>query len=212
MATYYNYFGPDFYYTIFNNGWAGWGDKDTFPMALKATHEDYFQVSHDIITIFLTDSQLGIGMIQSNPLNQSAAEPMFLHSNIVKWSMREFSCLGCNDQEHYSSHYHLEDGDSPVNQHLKEGKRIFAMGTLKESGIDPEPLMWKSIEETACRSAAWGVPQACKQTRKYMEKTFGYKFVKSKHSSPIGMGSDYCVADVVTEGSQSTVSSLSPSG
>ena len=199
LATYYNYYGPDFYYTLFNNGWAGWGDKDTFAMALRATYEPWVQIAHPIITIFLTGTMLGIGMIQASPLNDTVHDPMFLHSNMVKWSMREFSCIGCDDQPGYASHYHLEDPKSLVNTHLKEGKRIFKVEPMREFGIDPEPLMWKTLEHTACRSAVWGHDQACKQTRQYMEKTFGFKFQKSDYTSIIGMGKDYCLVDPVPD-------------
>ena len=164
-------------------------------MALRATYEPWAQVAHGIITIFLTETTLGIGMIQSSPLNETIVDPMFLHSNMVKWSMREFSCVGCDDQPGYSSHYHLEDPHSPINPLLKDGKRIFKVEAMKQFGIDPEPLLWKSIEHTACRSTVWGNEQVCQQTRHYMEKTFGFKFQRSEYKSILGTGKEYCLVD-----------------
>ena len=73
------------------------------------------------------------------------------------------------------------------------------MEPMREFGIDPEPLMWKTLEHTACRSAVWGKDQLCKQTRQHMEKTFGFKFQKSDYTSIIGMGKDYCLVDPVPD-------------
>ena len=195
LATYYNYYGPDFYYTIFNNGWAGWGDKDTFSMALKASNEPWVQIKHDIVTLFLSGTLLGIGMLQSNPLNETGLNPMFLHSNMVKWSMREFSCMECDDQPNYSSRYHLEDARSTPHAHLKEGKRLFAPDWFNKHGIDPEPMMWRTLEHAACRSRVWGHKQVCEQTRWFMQKAFGYQLLKSDFKSVIGTGKDYCLVD-----------------
>ena len=168
-------------------------------MALKATGESYHQISHKIVTTFVTGTLLGIGMIQASPLNLTYHDPMFLHSNIVKWSMRDFSCVKCDDLPNHHPHYHLEDGDSPVHTHLKEGKRIFAMAQMDDKNIDPEPIMWKTVEHAACRSAAWGNDQVCKQTRAYMEKVFGFKFRRSRFASAVGNGNQYCMVDPGTD-------------
>ena len=195
LATYYNYYGPDYYYTVFNNGWAGWGDKDTFPMALKATGELYHQISHDIITVFVTGTLLGIGMIQANPKNQVARKPLFLHSNIVKWSMRDLLCKNCTEIPGHTHHYHLDNPQSPVNVHLSEGRRIFATEQLFENNIDPEPLIWKTVEHTACRSAVWGNDQVCRQARDYMQKTFGFRLQESKLAAAVGYAKGNCLLD-----------------
>ncbi|KAL9122736.1 MAG: hypothetical protein Q9187_000717 [Circinaria calcarea] len=195
LATYYNYYGSRYYYTLISQGWAGWGDKDTFPMALKAYREPYYQVPHDIITAFVYGTTHGVGMVQSNPANDTSAEPLFLHSNIVKWSVEEFLCLGCPPSTNKaSSTSALENTGSPIHSHLKEGKRIFATESFKEAGMDPEPLLWKCMEYSACRSV-WGSSQLCKQTRDYMTKTFRYQFKPSRTASMIGYGDRVCVVD-----------------
>jgi hypothetical protein len=164
-------------------------------MAMKALGEKYYQVPHPIVTTFVTGSLLGIGMMQASPLNKTEHVPMFLHSNIIKWSMRDLACQGCNDIPNHRPRYHLENKDSPIHNILKEGKRIFAMAQMNEKHIDPEPTMWKTVEFAACRSTVWGNDQVCKQTRWYMEKTFGFKFKKSTLASAVGNGNQYCVID-----------------
>lgn len=194
LATFYNYLGPTYYYSLLNNGWAGWGDKDTFPMALKALDEPYFQVPHGIITLFVTKESgppHGIGMVQADPA-EAGRVPLFLHSNIVKWGMREFLCLGCvspgTGQKAVS---HLENVDSAIHSHLGQGKRIFGTNELAVHGMDPEPLLWKCMEHTACRTV-WGSEQMCSRAREHMAKTFGFTFRKGR------FGSDTCVVDPAT--------------
>ena len=160
-------------------------------MALKAYREPYHQVPHGIMTVFVNGTVLGIGMVQSNPANDTNAEPLFLHSNIIKWSVGEFLCGGCPPPAKASA---LENAESPIHSHLKEGKRVFATQLLEEAGVDPEPLLWKCMEHSACGSV-WGSSQLCEQTRDYMKKTFGYQFKSSRIASMIGYGDRVCVVN-----------------
>ena len=164
-------------------------------MALKAMDEPYFQVTHDIITVFVEGTLLGIGMVQADPTNTTGTSPMFLHSNIVKWSMRDFLCVGCpaisGDGGFVS---HLESTSSPIHTHLLEGKRIFATNQLAEHQMDPEPLIWKVIEKTACRSV-WGNAQVCKQARDHMSRVFGFKFTTSRFGWLFGNAGTVCIID-----------------
>ena len=200
LAAFYNYYGPDYYYTVFNNGWAGWGDKDTFPVALKTAREPYHHIPNDILTLFVPGTLLGIGMVQSAPSNDTPepkalssdvtahvpapahappGDPLFLHSNIVKWSMRNFLC----DPEHCAPLFpgspvilHRVDAGSPIHAHLKDGRRVFSPDALAGLGSDPEPAMWKAFEHTACRSRAWRDATLCNRAREHMRQAFGFKF------------------------------------
>ena len=164
-------------------------------MALKAFREPYYQVHHNIMTVFVNGTLLGIGMVQSDPANDTHPEPLFLHSNIVKWSVIDFLCVGCPTHIFSAGSVSaLENSQSPINSHLKEGKRIFATQQLKEAGLDPEPLIWRCMEHTACRSV-WGNMQLCRQTRDYMMKTFGFQFRSSGIASFLGYGDRMCVVD-----------------
>lgn len=162
-------------------------------MALKALQEPYFQVKHGIITTFVTGTLDGIGMIQANPKNETHHQPMFLHSNIIKWSMRNLACQGCADIPGHPHHYHLEDKKSQIHSHLTEGQRIFSMAQMDQMGVDPEPIMWKAVEWTACQSAVWGNDQVCQQVRQYMRKALGYEFKRSKIASAVGNGKQFCM-------------------
>ncbi|KAK8914862.1 hypothetical protein H634G_02077 [Metarhizium anisopliae BRIP 53293] len=179
LAAYYNYFGPDFWYTVFNNGWQGWGDKDTFPAALKAAQQDYYQVSHEIVTLFVQGTSDGIGMLQPDPTNNAKHMPLFLHTNMIKWGARELLCTeNCDKIKGQGGHpFHMIDERSQIYKHLREGMRIFAVGQLFQGNIDPEPDMWRVVEHNACRTsrASWHM---CKNARSHMERTFGFDFTE----------------------------------
>lgn len=211
LATYYNYFGPDFYYTLISSNYAGWGDKDTFPWAMRALGETFYQVPHDIVTVFHTatkdDKRTGVGMAQADPRNEEAWSPMFLHNNIIKWSMREFLCEDCDviwfdsskpkpDQpKKFESLY--TKTDSSIYGNLHENKRILSSKAFDAVGLDPEPMIWKALEYTACRSKAWGSQQLCDHARGHMRETFGFDFRPTRVASATGgeYGEAMCVID-----------------
>lgn len=156
-------------------------------MALKAYKEPYHQVPHSIHTIFVNGTTLGVAMVQADPTNETFADPLFLHSNIVKWSVSEFFCVGCSTAPaKIGIPSALEDPRSPIQSHLKDAKRIFSTIQFEEKGLDPEPKIWKCMEHTACRTV-WGDAQLCTQTREHMSKVFGFRFNSQ--------GNEVCVVD-----------------
>lgn len=163
-------------------------------MALKALEEPYYQIHQEIVTVFVTGTVLGIGMVQADPTNETNSKPMFLHSNIIKWSMRDFNCLGCWALDAVGgSISHIENPSSPIQKLLLEHKRIFAEDQLIDMGMDPEPLIWKVMEQLACRSV-WGNIQLCGQAREHMTTAFGYQFKASWMAKLLGYGDRICAA------------------
>ena len=130
-------------------------------------------VPHQLRTLFVNGTDQGIGMLQGDPTNLDKYSPMFLHSNMIKWSIRNFMCLGCPFDEVPMSF--LERPDAPINAHLKKHQRIFNQEAMHFMGIDPEHLIWKSMEHTACRSV-WKDNGLCVRTRAHMTETFGHRF------------------------------------
>jgi alpha 1,2-mannosyltransferase len=177
LAAYYNFHGPNFYYSAISNGYAGWGDKDTFPIAMRAMKQQAYQIPHSIDTIFLDGQIKGIGMLQANPGIPGVRSPIFLHANIIKWSIRSFFCFNCpiDPSVPNPGPSHFENSGSDIHQKLHDGGRIFNPTSFDKYGLDPEPYIWKVFEHDACRSA-WGNEQLCKSTRQHMVKTFGYRF------------------------------------
>ena len=162
-------------------------------MALRSLHQEYYTVPHDLKTLFVNGTTHGIGMLQADPNNQTGYEPMFLHSNVVKWGVRAFMCIGCaSDPIDAISLSALENPESSIYRHLKEHYRIFKVEDMEPMGIDPEPLIWKSMEHTACRSV-WKDNGLCTRTREHMEKTFGHQFRIGRIAGLLGYGDRVCI-------------------
>ncbi|KAL3481364.1 mannosyltransferase putative-domain-containing protein [Aspergillus californicus] len=73
LAAYYNYHGPDYYYTLLGQGAPGAGDKDTFLHAASALNEAFYAVSETLVDIGNVkpwDSQVAInaGYVQADPI------------------------------------------------------------------------------------------------------------------------------------------------
>lgn len=178
---------------MISQGWAGWGDKDTFLVALRSLRQEYYMVPHKLKTLFINGTDAGIGMLQADPTKPNNYEPMFLHSNIIKWSIRGFLCIGCATQAidpvKVSA---LENPKSPINRHLKEHRRIFSLTDMQSMNIDPEPSIWRSFEHVACRSY-WQDEGLCNRTREHMEQTFGFQFQKGWASLVTGGEEQICL-------------------
>jgi alpha 1,2-mannosyltransferase len=213
LATYYNYYGKRFYYYLLNNGWSGWGDKDTFAAALIATEEPWYQVPQGIHTLWLYDVDLfGLAMLQTDPRSQEpmspqgwSPSPFVMHANTCKWSINHF--FGRADQEqpvsdqHISEHPHrkapyYENEAALAHKSLRDGQRLLKTESYEFLGVDPEILLWKAMEHTACRSKAWGEADTCTRTRNHMVRTFGFGFVKDTGMrAKIYDHDEFCIVD-----------------
>ncbi|KAL2829861.1 mannosyltransferase putative-domain-containing protein [Aspergillus pseudoustus] len=77
LAAYYNYYGPDYYYTLLDQGAPGAGDKDTFLQAATALDEPFYAVSErtaDVGNITPWNSEVAInaGYLQADPIEDFA--------------------------------------------------------------------------------------------------------------------------------------------
>jgi alpha 1,2-mannosyltransferase len=219
LATYYNYYGPDLYYTLLNYGFAGWGDKDTFPAALRALGEPYFFIPHPPENVWSADrvDDRRVGMLQMSPTSKSdvdKAMAMFLHATTIKWSHRDFLCTGClpiwhtdNDYDPFTSRF--ENSIDELNGRLHGNQRLIDKGILEhveadEDGLkaDPEWKIWRAMEFASCRSKAWRHGRTCETGRRYMVETFGFTFtneqgkkVEVTDGKVPGMEEEVCLAD-----------------
>lgn len=176
-------------------------------------NETFYKVEHNIDTVFQlanskTDMFHGIGMLQADPRNHSEHNTLFLHCNIIKWSMRDFFCDGCRDA--WATHRdtygkvpkwkgRFENPDDDVYENLHSNMRIFNHAAFAKDGLDPEPLLWKVLEHTACRSKAWGSEQVCGHVRRYMRRTFGFHFYELNRTRIASSEKDLDVWDEATD-------------
>lgn len=70
LATYFNMYGPKFFYRLLGQGAPGDGDKDTFIAAAHVLGERFYQVKSYIQTVghFEPDGFHGVAMLQKDPL------------------------------------------------------------------------------------------------------------------------------------------------
>lgn len=86
LAYYYNYYGPQYFYPLFSQGFPGEGDKETFYLASRVTGDNsYLITGHTTKSFGYKDKQgayVGQGILQTDPSNFS--KYWFLHINYPK--------------------------------------------------------------------------------------------------------------------------------
>lgn len=86
LAYYYNYYGPEYFYPLFSQGFPGEGDKETFYLASRVTGEtSYLITGHKTKSFGYKNKQgayVGQGILQTDPSNFS--KYWFLHANYPK--------------------------------------------------------------------------------------------------------------------------------
>ncbi|KAK6543923.1 hypothetical protein TWF694_000641 [Orbilia ellipsospora] len=71
LATYYNHYGPAYYYPLMSQGAPGQGDKETFAWAAMVFEEPFYAVRQGVQALGRFDSKgdhLGSAMVQHNPI------------------------------------------------------------------------------------------------------------------------------------------------
>lgn len=167
LATYYNYYGPDYYYLLQSQGGPGQGDKETFPWAAVAMDEQFYSVNHPVTSLGRHDTNgewLGSGMIQYDPVHDFFAstqqpaitpvnggtksrrietKPLFIHANFPKYDPATIF----NDDIHGIR--------SPVRD--SNGTYVRCWFPLEENmsffGFDLERRFWTAMQDTACGAA-----------------------------------------------------------
>lgn len=71
LATYYNFYGPDYYYLLQSQGGPGAGDKETYGLAAEALDEPVYFVARHVQSLGRHDDKdnwIGTGMTQFDPV------------------------------------------------------------------------------------------------------------------------------------------------
>lgn len=173
LATYYNYYGPGLYYTLFSQGAQGEGDKESFLHAALALEKPFYDVRTPVRVIgqWLNGTWHTAGMKQSDPIedwslsradsdsedeskdkaeHEEDARPMFIHNNLVKMDVAHvFESI--ND-------WRNETGDL-----------VKLWGTtddvVRQFGYDVERVLWEELCAAACEIDG----SSCERTKKHFE-------------------------------------------
>lgn len=142
VATYYNYYGPSYYYPLLTQGGPGEGDKETFLAGARAVDAPFYQVSEPVRVLGYKErgEQHGVAMLQSNPVDDYVALvkplPFTVHANFPKMDPNT-----------------LFNQDGPAINHLTgEHHRLWGDKdqTIATFGMDVERELWDEIRHVAC--------------------------------------------------------------
>ncbi|POS80232.1 alpha-1,2-mannosyltransferase [Diaporthe helianthi] len=173
LATYYNIFGPDYYYPLLSQGALGEGDKETFLAAAVALNATYYRIKTPAASLGRHDgaTQKGTAMVQHLPsddlkhesTSRESIRPMFLHSNTPKMNAG-----------------HLVDEGDLVS--VDGETRLRLLGSkdelVKRFGFDVEQSIWDIMLQTGCELQdiieEWkGRKRMCERLAEHYKKVFG---------------------------------------
>ncbi|KAL4918041.1 mannosyltransferase putative-domain-containing protein [Aspergillus aurantiobrunneus] len=184
LSTYYNLWGPSYYYALLSQGATGEGDKETFVAAAIAVNEPYYQVTEDIVAIghkIGRGSLAGSAMVQFDPAEDyalhSSAEatgtpsetprPFFIHANFPKFDPATIF------EPHEVNPAFTDDGS--YTRAWTTPKDV-----IESFSSDIEKHYWREILWTACelenKFRSWGRKKGvCMGVKKYWKAVFADK-------------------------------------
>ncbi|KAK5049107.1 hypothetical protein LTR84_005530 [Exophiala bonariae] len=193
LATYYNFYGPMYYYPLLSQGAPGEGDKETFAWAATVFGEPFHAVRDPVKALGRLDSSgtfLGSAMVQHDPSVNFAREPntrgasdhsdlfsshviaprpLFIHANFPKFDPSTIFTEG-NDRTGIGGPTRDSNGTS-IRCWMDKEKAI------ERFGFDVEYRFWEEIRGTACEYerhfGCWkGKEGICKRVTKYWYDVF----------------------------------------
>lgn len=185
LATYYNIYGPDYFYPLLSQGAMGQGDKETFMAAAVVMNQPYYRVRHPVEAVMNDDGAKtrGRAMLQyhgadekevveviGHPLSSTAnkhkgVRPAFLHANLPKMNAGHL----------------LDEGD--LYSEVDTTKRWRLLGDREKQirmfGYDIEAAIWDIMVETGCSELNVNLKDwrdrknMCKRLHEHYEELFG---------------------------------------
>ncbi|KAB5526487.1 alpha-mannosyltransferase [Coniochaeta sp. 2T2.1] len=186
LSAYYNFHGPEVYYSLFSQSAPGQGDKETFLHAALALQNPFYDVGTHVGTLgrWLNGSFESAAMIQADPTadyelrrgrkklkgpvgntgkgdqhaDEIHAKPLFIHHNTIKINIYKLAeCLE-----------HLCRKDE-----RGEYKRLWNNGDalVQSFGYDAERCLWDLIIKTRCRGSTSQALE-CHRFRDYYKAVF----------------------------------------
>lgn len=189
LAAYYNYYGPDYYYILLDQGAPGAGDKDTFLHAATALNETFYSVSEkpvDVGNVAPWNAKVAInaGYIQADPIqdyNLTSQQKWRVKDPSVAKPPRAFF-VHAGDPE-------FNPGNDLLGQKLvdSDGKptRLWTHPpeAMERLGYDAERAFWEATVSVVCdiRPAfeSWKSKSGlCEQVKEHWEAVFENPDVK----------------------------------
>ena len=184
LATYYNYYGPEFYYPMQSQGAPGEGDKETFLWSAVALSEPFYTVKTGVAALgywTTTHEWRGSAMLQFDPTqdmqiveghgefaNSDRPRPFFVHANFPK-----FSPATIFQSESFGAGGPTRDADGTIRRIWHENITV----AIALFGFDLERRLFEEIRDIACEYestiSAWkGEEDICANATIYWQTLF----------------------------------------
>ncbi|KKA29428.1 hypothetical protein TD95_002686 [Thielaviopsis punctulata] len=179
LATYYNWYGPNYFYNMFSQGAPGEGDKETFRQAAIALSKPYWDVRSPnkvmgrwfngtfesygikqmdpIADYKLAEFKRGGGVLEKNSKGEEIwAPPLFVHHNLWKMDLLKIPTM-----------------DDPMLRKDPKGRQMRLWDVdhdlIERTGFDVEDFMWKTIIDNNCYES---FRKECAALRTYYRNVF----------------------------------------
>ncbi|KAL4800570.1 mannosyltransferase putative-domain-containing protein [Aspergillus venezuelensis] len=183
LSAYYNYYGPDYYYTLLDQGAPGTGDKDTFLHAATALNQPFYTVSErpvDLgnLTPWDDNTAINAGWIQADPIQDYAltiaGKYRVTDPTVAKALCAFFIHAGAPE---FNPGYQL------LGEKLRgfDGERTrlwtYPAEAMRRLGFDAEKLFWEKTMKVACemeeKFKTWrGRKRLCDKVRQHWGGSF----------------------------------------
>ncbi|KAL8356662.1 hypothetical protein RB601_001796 [Gaeumannomyces tritici] len=185
LSTYYNFYGPDYYYKLLCQGAHGEGDKETFMHAALALNKPFYDVKTNMQFggRWINGSYETSAMMQADPMEDYSlnarltgmaknatflgitdARYFFIHQNVIKLNMNK-----------------LRESMEPAWRKDEKGypQRLWGdQSRLAETaGFDVEKAMWEEIIQVNCHHSFLA---ECNQLRRWYKLVFPDPNAKKK--------------------------------
>jgi alpha 1,2-mannosyltransferase len=187
MMVYYNYYGPDYYYTLLSQGGPGAGDKETFIPAAEVMDLPWYQVRRGIDAL----GQLKNGDFSAVAIAQNDPRADYIYKaphpshnyNHDSWP------TAVDDPRNspppipkpffiHNSIDKLEPGkilrmDGPTRDDNGRTQRMYGGrdSLVQKFGYDVEVVLWEVISQVGCKISE----ELCEDIRNYGKETFGFQ-------------------------------------
>lgn len=191
LATYYNLYGPDFFYPLQSQGAPGEGDKETFGWAARVLHKPVYSVKSKVAALgYMTSDNewRGSAMAQHDPVQDfyqtqqhqgddaiasglTKPRTFFIHANYPK-----FDPATVFNEDAMGGPGPTKDSNGTVRRTWDNGEGTGI--SVLELGFDIERRFWEQIKITACKNekdfTAWSeYIKICDNTTQYWNTVFG---------------------------------------
>lgn len=189
LAAYYNYYGPDYYYILLDQGAPGAGDKDTFLHAAAALNKTFYSVSEKVVDVgnvtpWNAEVAINAGYIQADPIQD------YNLTSQQKWRGKDPSVA----KPPRAFFVHAGDPEFNPGEDLLGRKLVGFDGkptrlwthppeAMERLGYDAERAFWEATVSVACDMQpafeSWkSKSRLCEQVKEHWEAVFENPDVK----------------------------------